>query len=464
MNERQRQQVALFRVSVLGPLISADLKHGDVRRLCQEQAALPWRLPDGRRVEPSWRTIESWYYDYREGGFEALKPQGRSDAGRNRVIAPAIAAKIVALKRENRRRSVRRIIDMLVRDKETDVREGELKKSTVHRLLNVRGLSKRPARSEQKERRPFRHAFAGDCWMADVMHGPQALDGAGAPHKAYLHVFLDSATRLITAVAFRFGERAVDFESVLRQGIVQRGVPRVLYVDNGAAQTAESLALICAELGVHLRHCAPYDAAAKGAVERVIRTIRDEVCDELPDEPMSLDELNARLWAWVARQYNRRQHGGTERVPLEHWLEQADRLRPPPPPARLRTIFLHRESRTVRNDHTIRYHGALLEVFGPSPGQQVELRFDPDICFDPSDPTTLPMVYDEDGEFVCDTIVARVVSNTQRRRRARKPSGDDETVEPTGIDPLQQVVDEQERASRPPSASTDSNPNNDEDK
>jgi transposase InsO family protein len=453
MNEERRKQEALFRYSVLGALVSAELEHGDVRALCEQQAERWYRKADGRRVKLSPRTIESWHYDYRANGLEGLKPTGRCDAGRSRSIRPEVAEQIIALKRENPRRSIRRIIRMLERAKK--VHRRELTKSSVHRLLCAQGISERPARHEERERRAFRHAFAGDCWMADVMHGAKALDAQGVARKVYLHVFIDSATRFVTAAAWRFGERAVDFESVFRQGLTTRGVPRVLYVDNGAAQTADSLADICAELGVHLRHCAPYDAAAKGAVERFNRTARDELCDELPDEPMPLSELNALLWAWLSRDYHRREHGGTGRVPLEHWLEQAERLRKAPDAAKLHTIFLHRTARKVRTDHTVRYHRAFLEVFGPSPGDEVELRFDPEVPFEPSDATTLPAVYAA-GVFVCDTVVLRVLSNTLRRRR-NKPRLDAATEVTTDIDPLAQVLAEQAHKTRPPASATDDN-------
>jgi hypothetical protein len=40
MNEERRKQEALFRYSVLGALVSAELEHGDVRALCEQQALI----------------------------------------------------------------------------------------------------------------------------------------------------------------------------------------------------------------------------------------------------------------------------------------------------------------------------------------------------------------------------------------------------------------------------------------
>lgn len=442
MDDDRRQKEALWRYSILGPLVSAQLEHGDVRRLCEEAAERKHRKPHGQVVGLSPRTIEGWYYAYKKDGLEGLRPKGREDAGRSRAISPEVAEKIIALKKEKPRRSIRRIIKMLVRADIVDA--GTLHKSTVHRLLKAHDISGRPRRTPKTERRAFRHPFAGDCWMGDVMHGPKVVDADGNERKTYLHAFLDSATRLICASAFRLGEKAADFESVFKAGVRKHGVPRMLYVDNGAAQTAESLRLISAELGVYLRHCAPYDAAAKGAIERFFKTYRAEVEDEFdPDETLTLDELNARLWAWLSAEYHRREHGGTEKVPLDHWLEHVDHLRGAPPADRLERIFLHRDTRVVRNDSTISFANYSLGVRGELVGQTVEVRFCADGPFDPEDRSTYPTVY-VDGEPYCETVLVDPVRNSTRKRRQL---GDDEPEDDaeTDIDPMGQLLDEHAR-------------------
>lgn len=448
MTEEQRTEIALWRIGVLGPLVSAELGHGDLSRFCAEAASRQYRKPDGRFTRLKARTIESWHYAYRSGGLDALKPQGRSDAGRSRAISPELAERILALKRDKPRRSIRRLTRILERD--GAVRRGELKRSTMHRLLKAHGISERPRRIPEAERRAFRHRYAGDCWMADVMHGPPAIDDRGRARKSYLHTYVDSATRLVVGCAFRFGERAVDFEIVLKAAIAKHGLPRTLYVDNGAAQISKSLRLICGDLGVHLRHAKPYDPAAKAAVERWIRTWRAEVGDELPDEPLPLAELNALTWAWLSTEYHRRVHGGTERVPLEHWLEQTDRLRPAPPRADLDRAFQHRALRRVRRDSTVRFAGHYLEVRGELAPGKVELRFDPEVAFDPKDPATWPTAY-VDGQFACDTVALDRVANSARRRRPLPKTPNSAPPEPTGIDPLGQMADEQARLTRRPS-------------
>ena len=241
-------------------------------------------------------------------------------------------------------------------------REGELKRSTVHRLLQAHGLSERPSRNPERERRAFRHPYVGDVWMGDVLHGPVVRGPNGRLRKAYLHALIDSASRYVPGAAFRLGETAADHEAVLEEAFLKHGLPRMYYVDRGAAQTSRSLLQICAELGIRLVHCRPYDPEAKAAIERFLRTVREEVLDEVGEEPLGLDELNARLWSWLAVEYHRRRHGGTLREPLAHWLSEAETVRPAPRREELERLFQHREQRLVRRDSTIRFRGRLLEV------------------------------------------------------------------------------------------------------
>jgi transposase InsO family protein len=440
MDRDDRKSMAVVRVSVLGPLISARLEHGDKAQLFEEAAARTYEGIDGRAVKVSARTVEDWYYSWVHEGLDGLMPRQRSDSGMSRVISPEVGEKIVQLKEELPRRSIRRIIRILERDGQ--VAKGALTKSTVHRYLKRRGLSGRPRRAYE-ERLAYRHACAGDLWMGDVMHGPKVIAPDGKERKAYLHLLLDSATRFVPACAFRLGETATDLQVVLKEGIAKHGLARVLYFDRGAAQRADSLRVICAELGIRLLHCKAYDPEAKAGVERIFRTIREELLDEVGDRLLALAELNSLLWSWLSTEYHRRLHGGTCRVPLEHWLSQVDKLRRSPRGEVLDEVFLHRERRKVRKDSTVRFGGRFLEVRPELVGQKVELRFDPE------KPQQLPRVY-VGGELFCDTSELDVIRNSSRRRRRIVDLKETESRPDSGLDPLAQIQAEHERRSAPP--------------
>lgn len=438
MDEEWRRKVAIWKATVLGPLVSARLEYGDLRALCIDLSTREWEHPDGRIIKISDRTLEQWTYAYRLHGLKGLMPQPRSDAGRSRAIRPEVADMILRAKRENRRRSIRRIIQMLVGAEV--VREGELSRSSVHRLLEWHGISKRPGREGvTKERLAWMTEHAGDLWIGDALHLRNPVIGPdGSLRKGYLLSQIDSATRYVTHSYVVLSEGAVAQEYGLREAIMRQGVPRGYYVDRGPAYVAQSLKAICAELGIHLTWAGKGDGAAKGVIERWHRTWREEVEDELPDHPLPIDELNALNWAWLSREYHRRVHGTTERKPLEHMLAEAHEIRPVPRGVDLEKVFMHRDHRTVRKDSTISWRGRWLEVHWSLAGKKVELRYDP------HHPSDLPVVF-ADGEPISDTKLLDRVKNSRRRRRRASDASAVE-VEPTGIDPLRQLADEHYRA------------------
>ena len=441
---------ALWRFSILGPLVSARLEHGDRQAHLREISARTHLAPDGSAKQFSPRTLEGWYYAWKKKGLDALKDCPRSDLSKS-FIRPELRERLVILKRENPRRSIPRLIKILERTAEAQ--KGELTRSSVQRFLKVEGISGRAGDSEPPERRSFRHPEPGDLWMGDVLHGPLVIAG-GRVRKCYVIAFLDSATRFVPAAEVRLSESAADHEHSLKQAILKHGLPRAIYLDNGAAQSSLSLKLILAELSVRLIHTKAYDPQAKGGIERWNRTWRDEVESELPKEPLPIDELRARVWSWLAVEYNARKHDTTGKAPLEHWLERTDVLRAVPPGVNLQEVFLHREQRVVRKDGTVRFRGGFLEVRSSLVGQSVELRFDP------FDETALPRVFRE-GKFVCDTVLFDPIANSARKRH--RPEGKaKEAVPSSGVDPLRLIQEEHLRRARPPVPLCDSNDDDDD--
>jgi transposase InsO family protein len=362
-------------------------------------------------------------------------------------MTPTVRDLVLRAKREKPRRSIARIIKMLERAKV--VLPGELSKSSVHRLLNGQGISARPSRQEDEdgetigarvERRSYIAEHVGDLWVGDALHVRRRVRFPdGFIGKAYLLSQIDSASRFMAHSFFSRHEQDVDQEHGLQQGILKYGPPRTYYVDRGPAYTARSLAAICAELSIRLLHAGKRDAEAKGVIERWHRTWRDEVEDELPREVIALDDLTAIHFAWLAREYHLRKHDTTGMPPRDRFLAEVSELRAAPRPEALAKIFLHRATRTVRKDATVQWQGKDLEVRSDLQGK-VELRFDP------RDENFRPLVYRNDV-FVCDTVPLDRVANMHRRRR--RVSGEPAPqIEPTGLNPLAQMVEEHAQATR----------------
>jgi len=417
--------MALFRLSVLGSLASREyLAHGELKSIIRQIAATPHHIPGSKRAYLSEKTIEAWYYAYQREGIEALIPAVRSDAGQSK-LSPELQESIVQAKRDNPSRSIKRIITLL--EMKGVVAKGVLKKSAVHRLLQSHGISQlKVDGSEPEEHRRFVAEFANDLWQGDVMHGPKVMVN-GRLRKTYLVSLMDDASRLIAHSAFTLSEGAVEIEGVLKQAVLKRGLPKKLIIDNGAAYRAHSMQSICARLGIRLVYCRPYHPEGKGKLERWHRTVRDQFLSEIDLKQIhGLDDLNARLWAWLARLYHTTAHGGLDGLtPLARYQQDLNRIRPLGILAeKLDTLFLHRHSRKVRKDGTVSFNSQCFEVPYELTGKTIVVVVDPH--------TEQPLsIESKSGESLGEMTPLDAVANNHRRRCRPDPENTTPVTAPT---------------------------------
>lgn len=407
---------ALFRLSVLGPLASRErLERGELQQIIRELAGREYAIPGSRRRHLGEKTIQAWYYAWRAQGIDGLTPKPRIDRGQSKLAAATQEA-VLAAKRDNPRRSIRQIRQLL--ETAGTVACGSLSRSTIHRLLQQNDLSRiSGSASLPEEKRSFVAATAGAIWYGDVMHGPR-VPISGRLAKTYLVSLFDDASRLVAHSAFCPGETALDIEGVLKQALLKRGVPIKLVVDNGAAYRAQTLQGICARLGIHLIHCRPYAPEGKGKLERWHRTCRDQFLTELdPRLITSLDDLNVRLWAWLEQIYHRAPHAGLAGMtPLARYQQDLAKIRTlGPRAAQLDALFLHRVSRLVRKDGTVSYLGTRFEVPFELSGKTVRLVVDPHA-------EVVVGVENEKGESIGLATPLDALANLDRRRRKSDPA------------------------------------------
>jgi transposase InsO family protein len=409
---RELDPVALFRLSVLGPLVARqNLSRGELKVMTAGLAQKDYDIPGSRRRTVAEKTIQQWYYDYKRAGLEGLAPKRRSDRGASKLSAAAQEF-LLAAKEENPRRSIRMLRVML--EHKGLVARGSVSRSAIHRFLKTRGLSRPPgAPTELHERRSFVAEHAGDIWYGDVLHGPRVMV-EGRKRKSYLVSLFDDASRLLTHSAFCLSEDALEIEGVLKQAVLKRGRCLKLIVDNGAAYRAGSLQGICARLDVRLIFCRPRDPQSKGKLERWHRTLRAQFLSEvaLSDTPLELHELNARLWAYLEGIYHVTPHDGLEggQTPLERYQKDLAHIRPLGPlGAQLDTIFQHRVDRLVRKDGTISYEGRFFEVPYELVGKTVQVTVDPHS-------KTAVTVEDESGNTLGRVTPLDRYANRDRRR------------------------------------------------
>ncbi len=374
----RRQQIALFRYGLIADLVQLPPLHRGLYKLLTDKAAREYDIPFSLRRRVAAETIRGWLRDYRRGGFDALMPKVRSDVGDARRIPPAVVDLLCETKDATPSLSIPLIIKK-VRDEHPGLcpDELELPLSTVHRLLSRRGLMVRKKDdATSKDRRRFEFDAAGELWMSDVMHGPKIRE-RDRLRRTYLIAFLDDATRLIPHAAFTLSEGTVAFLPVLEQALRKRGVPKRLYVDNGAAFRSRHLALVCAKLGIALIHAKPYSPQGKGKMERWFRTTRMQLMPMLDAAaPLTLEAMNRALSAWVEGEYHHAPHRGLgKETPADRWARLSADVKMPD--ADVGACFLYEQKRKVARDRTVTLDGVAFEVDVALVGHTVTLRYDP---------------------------------------------------------------------------------------
>jgi transposase InsO family protein len=378
LDDKTREQTALFRYGLIADLVHRPAAEKGLYPLLREKAERVYEIPGSRRTRVAAETIRDWLSAYRRGGFDALRPQVRRDQGRARAIPQEVADLLCQIKDERPLLSVSAVIEQA---RAAGVGEQlHLAPATVHRLLSRNGLmDKRRNEPTSKDRRRFAFDKAGELWMSDVMHGPTVTTEGSRKRKTYLIGLLDDATRVVPYAAFALSENTSAFLPVLQQALLRRGVPKRLYVDNGALYRSNHLSLVCAKLGITLIHARPYLPQGKGKQERWFRTVRMQLLPALdPTDRLSLDALNRRLWAWVESEYHMSPHKGLDGMtPLDRWMMAAHDVRLVGPESELDDMFLFEQKRKVQSDRTVSLLGIVYEVDASLVGETVILRFDP---------------------------------------------------------------------------------------
>jgi putative transposase len=355
------QEIGLFRWKIVGEATDVSLSARERGRLVRALAECEHLHPDGRWVRIGRNTLDRWIRAYREGGFDALVPAPRRLA----EGTPEGLELAVALRREQPARTAAQIHRIIL-----ESQDAAPSARTIQRHLKAIGL---PWKSSQVARAlgRFEAEAPNELWTGDALHGP-LIDG----RRTFLFCFLDDHSRLLVGYRWAAREDVLNASGALRAGIAARGVPKAVYVDNGSPFVSGQLLRACAVLGIRLIHSTPGRPEGRGKIERVFRTVRDQLLVELEDRPpASLEDLNRIFQSWAEQVYHRRVHSETQQTPLERFL--AAGVPPRPAEATLREAFRWSERRTVSKTGTVGMHGNTYEVDPELAGRQVDLVFDP---------------------------------------------------------------------------------------
>lgn len=405
------EEVALFRHGLIAELSSRSMDHGEL--------ADALRVLSGRRVRPpgsdctrtfSVPTLQRWLYAYKTGGLAALVPRARDDRGRGRDLEPDLRELLCDIRREHPSVSVTLMLRTLLADGRIGA---DVKACTVRRMLAEHGLHRGPAHDAdgQKTRLRWQAERPGALWHGDVCHGPTLIPAPNRRIPMRVHALLDDASRFVVSLRVADDEREETMLSVFAQALMEHGRPDALYLDNGSTYSGEILRLVCARLGITLLHARPYDAAARGKMERFWRRMREEALAHI-GQVTSLAEAEHKLRHWLARYYQVAPHAGIlGRAPATVFAEGEKTL---VAEADLRAALTVTARRRVRRDSTVSVGGIDYEIpYGYLGGQVVTLAT---CLFDGTDPRL-----ELDGKRV---PLGRVdpVKNATRKRPPQRPT------------------------------------------
>ena len=270
MDRAQQEAVALHRWGVIAEATNARLTPAERGVAVRAIAARVHAHPDGSERRYSRGTIDRWVRAWRAGGLEALRPAERADARTVRAH-PELFAEAAALRLELPSRSAAQIASILLHRHGIRVAE-----RTVRAQLRRAGLHREALQAEPKAFGRYEADAPNDRWITDVLVGPWVpWPRVAASVRARLFLIVDDHSRLIVDGRFFAHENARACQELLRRAIVRRGVPVVLYADNGAPFANAWLARTCAVLGVRLVHSRPYAPEGRGKQERANRYIRE---------------------------------------------------------------------------------------------------------------------------------------------------------------------------------------------
>lgn len=370
MQEKQREEVALFRFGVISELVCSRLAPGEMAERIREKSRQRWLIPSSGRTRIAESTIRRWVSLYlgSDRQLASLFPHERSDRGRSRRVDEETILSLVKLRKELPGLPVIKLLEEMEKRRLSPPGMA-ISLTTAYRILQQEGLSGKD-RAAKIDRRRYEAQYPNDIWQSDVMHGPR-VEVENGHRKAYLIGFLDDHSRLLPHAEFYLSEQLDSWLDAFRKALLTRGVPRKLYVDNGAAFRSRHLERICASLGIALVHTPPYTPQGRGKIERFFRTVRSQFLPHFLGG--TITELNIALDLWIREDYHQRRHSSTGQAPFNRFAEHVELIRAAP--ADLEDYFRKEVRRRVTKDRTVSIGGRLYEAPTRFIGEQLSLLY-----------------------------------------------------------------------------------------
>ena len=333
----------------------------------------------GNERQFTWRTIQTWWYWYRQNGL--VIPQPRADKGFPRKTTPEqlleAIEKVIPLFRPCDNMNVAAIYRACIEKgylHRDQIAPNTFRRHVKHHQL-LKGFDELQDGPVRKARLAFAKAHANELWQVDTLHGPTLSFGEKKKTKTYLICFIDDASRVIPHGQFYTQDSTVNLVDCFRSALFKRGVPRAVYADNGANYSSKEFALTCARIGTILSHTPVRDGAAKGKIERFFRTVRDQFLVRDLSTIDSIDELNSEFQYWVEDDYHRREHGTIGMKPHDRFALDSHLIQYLPPSDHSEEIFYLETTRCVQADNTFSFKATRYESPIDFRNQKITIRY-----------------------------------------------------------------------------------------
>ncbi len=416
LDEKTRNAIALKRFSLISPVLNGQVENNIA--YYTEVTESPIEMPHYGTKRYSPKTLEAWYCDYMRNGFDGLKPLARGDKGGSRRINAELGEKILEKKEIYPKAPDTVIYELLV--KEGLIDPASISMTTVYRFLKKARINNTTSiEKESKELKRFSHEYINQLWQADVMYGPYIKEGKKR-RQTYLFAYIDDASRLICHAQFYFSQNFESLRHSFKEAVLKRGVPTLIYTDNGKIYRAQQFELICANLGCSLIHSKPYEPNTRGKIERAFLTVRKRFLATLdPSEIKDIDDLNTRFFKWLDKDYNKKSHTSLNGLaPLDFFMNQVHKVNLSNDPKNIDEKFLLRKKRKVSHDGTINIEKLLYETNVKFAGLHVEIRYEPAWLETPFKPILIYL----DDKKVGEALRVDFHDNAHIKRKGRPPS------------------------------------------
>lgn len=446
---------AYFRFSVVGPLLAAPPKRGELKAELTKLANKMWVHPiSGQWKKFGFATIERWYYRAQretKDPVSVLRRKPREDSGQHPSLSPALRKALSQQYKQHPNWSYQLHADNLGALAEQNPElDNAPSYHSVRRYMKAKGLIKRPRkgnghtagskaaekRFEDFEIRSYESEYVNALWHLDFHQGSlKVLIPSGRWSGVHLMAMLDDHSRRCLHAQWYLTENAENLVHGLCQGMEKHGLPRAIMSDNGSAEIAHETVQGLERLSIVHEKTLYYSPYQNGKQENFWGQIEGRLLPMLEGcRDLTLKQLNEATIAWVEREYNNKIHSEINNTPIRQSLASKDVGRPCPDSKSLRQAFTAQISRTQRqSDGSISIDGARFEI--PSRFRQMKKLT---IRYAGWDLSQVYMADPHSGEIICRIYPQDKQKNADGSRRRKDPLVDEsqEPQQEPGMAPL----------------------------